>query len=373
MPCAPFGCGSGEGCGRRVWATVAVTGAIAIVVAMVVAVVAGARRTATAPDRYTASVGGNVDGLVEQRSGQPLTDRIAALPGVKQVAAYTFVFGGLESAQHKVPDTLITFAGGRPLTSRVVAGRDPNPNDPHEFVADKSFTKATGARVGDRFAFQSISRAQIASGQGFGGKPEGAAFAATLVGVISSPDEINSDFTVAIFPTALLREDVGFVATVMQVRLRPGFSASDLRRELDTLPNRAALSLEPGVVISGDIRNAVEAQATGLWVLVAVLAVAALVALGPAPDAARAARRSRARRAAVGRLHAPPAGDREPVGRGGAGARRPGGRRRAGRRPIRRVPDRVCARARTARRDRVSTWSRSRAARACSCSVSSSG
>ena len=100
------------------------------------------------------------------------------------------------------------------------------------------------------------------------------------MGVIDSPDEINSDFIVAIFPKALLREDVGFVATVMQVRLRVGFSASDLRRELDTLPNHTALSLDPGVVITGDIRNAVDAQAAGLWVLAAVLALAALVALG---------------------------------------------------------------------------------------------
>src|SRR3954470_5667068 len=215
---------------RHVWATVAVAGAIAIVTAMVVVVVAGARRTSTAPDRYTASVGGNVDGLIQQRSGQPLTDRIAGLPGVKQVGAYTFMFGGLESVQHKVPATLVTFAGERPLTSHLVAGRDLNPSHPHEFVADTSFTKATGARVGDRFAFRSISRAQIASGQGFGAKPQGAAFDATLVGVIDSPDEINSDFTVAIFPKALLHEDVGFVATVMQVRLRPGFSALDLRR-----------------------------------------------------------------------------------------------------------------------------------------------
>ncbi len=265
---------------RRVWATVAVTGAIAIVVAMVIAVGAGARRTASAPDRYTASVGGNVDGLVQQRSGEPLTDRIAALPVVKQVAAYTFVFGGLESEQHKVPESMVTFAGERPLTSRVVAGRDPKPNAPHEFVADTSFTKATGARVGDHFTFGSISRAQIASGQGFGGEPEGATFDATLVGVIKSPDEIDDDFTVAIFPKALLREDVGFVATVMQVRLRPGSSQSDLRRALDTLPNHEALSLDPGVVISAEIRNAVEAQATGLWVLTAVLAVAAIVALG---------------------------------------------------------------------------------------------
>ncbi|MDQ1475257.1 MAG: hypothetical protein QOE62_486, partial [Actinomycetota bacterium] len=265
---------------RRVSATIAVTAAIAIVVAVVVVVVAGARRTATAPDRYTASIGGNVDGLLQQRSGPPLTDRITGLPGVKQIAAYTFVFGALESAQHKVPDSLITFAGVRPLTSRLVAGREPNPNDPHEFVADRSFTKASGASVGDHFAFRSISRAQIASGQGFGGKPKGVAFEATMVGVIASPDEISSDGTVAIFPKSLLREDVGFVATVMQVRLRPGYAASDLRRELDTLPNHVALSLDPGVVISADIRNAVDAQATGLWLLAAVIAVAALVALG---------------------------------------------------------------------------------------------
>ena len=101
-----------------------------------------------------------------------------------------------------------------------------------------------------------------------------------MVGVIASPDEINSDSTVAIFPKSLLGEDIGSVATVMQVRLRPGYTASDLRRELDTLPDHAALSLGPGVIISADIRNAVDAQATGLWLLAAVIGIAALVALG---------------------------------------------------------------------------------------------
>ena len=90
--------------GKHVRSTVAVAGATAIVVAMVVVVVAGARRTATAPDRYTTSVGGNLGGLVQQRSGPPLTDQIAVLPAVKQVSAYTFVFGALESRQRKVPD-----------------------------------------------------------------------------------------------------------------------------------------------------------------------------------------------------------------------------------------------------------------------------
>jgi hypothetical protein len=263
---------------RHVGPSIGIACAVAIVTAMVLAVAGGARRTASAPDRYTASVGGDVDALVEQREGFPQTDAIAALPPVKELSAYTFLFGGFDD--ERVPASFIAFAGTRPLSSRVVEGRDLDPGKPHEFVADKSFTNATGARVGDRFPFRSISRESIGSGEGFGGEPDGAAFDATLVGVLDSPDSINSDFTVGIFPETLLREDIGFAAGVTQVRLKPGASTRDLRRGLDTLPNRTALSLEPGVIIGSDIRHAVDAQTTGLWLLAAVLAVAALVALG---------------------------------------------------------------------------------------------
>ena len=46
-------------------------------------------------------------------------------------------------------------------------------------------------------------------------------------GRIASPDEINSDGTVAIFPTALLREDIGFVAT----ESGPGYTWSENSRQ----------------------------------------------------------------------------------------------------------------------------------------------
>jgi ABC-type lipoprotein release transport system permease subunit len=263
---------------RHVWSTIGIALAIAVVTAIVLAVAGGARRTASAPDRYTASVGGDVDALVEQREGLPQTDAIAALPAVEELSAYTFLFGGFDD--ERIPESFITFAGTRPLSSRVVEGRDLDPSNPHEFVADSAFTDATGARVGDRFPFRSISRKTIESGKGFGGEPDGAAFDATLVGVLDSPDSINSDFTVGIFPAALLREDIGFAAGVIQVRLQPGASTEDLRDELDTLPNRETLSLEPGEIVGSEIRHAVDAQATGLWLLAVVLAVAALVALG---------------------------------------------------------------------------------------------
>jgi hypothetical protein len=162
-----------------------------------------------------------------------------------------------------VPDNVIVFAGVHLLSSRVIAGRDPNPSNPHEFISDLSFTNATGARIGDHFTFRSISRAQVQSGKGFAVEPHGATFDAVLVGIVDWPDRLQNDLTVAIFPKALLREDVGIVATEMQVRLKPGYSSPELRRELDTLPNRALLTLEPGDIISSDIRSAVDAQATG--------------------------------------------------------------------------------------------------------------
>jgi hypothetical protein len=263
---------------RHLWATLGTACVIAVVVAIVLAVAGGARRTGSAPDRYTASVGGNVDAFVEQREGQPRTDAIAALPSVAEASGYTFLFGGFE--EENVPEGFITFAGSRPLSSRVVEGHDLDPADPHGFVADTSFTKATGARVGDHFQFRSISRKSIASGKGFGGEPDGPAFEATLVGVLDSPDSINSDFTVGIFPATLLREEIGTAAGVIQVRLKPGASTQDLRVALDTLPNRESFSVEPGEIIGAEIIHAVDAQTTGLWLLASVLAVAALVALG---------------------------------------------------------------------------------------------
>src|SRR5262249_14136991 len=153
--------------------------------------------------RYTASVGGDVDTSITQREGPPLTGKIAALPAVEDLRASTFVFGGLQPS----PENLIAFAGTRPLSTRIIEGRDLDESNPHEFVADRTFVKATGAHVGEHFAFQSISRETIESGEGFGGKPDGPAFPATLVGILKSPDELNTDGTVAVFPASLLRED----------------------------------------------------------------------------------------------------------------------------------------------------------------------
>ena len=266
---------------RRRWAaSVVVACIVALVGGTVLVLVAAARRTSSAPDRYTESVGGEVGALVEQRSGRPDSDGIAALPSVERIGAYTFVFGGFADTRRKIPENFIVFTGSRPLSSRIIAGRDADPDNPREFVADERFLNAVHASVGDTFQFRSVSREQVESGQGFNVEPRGASFDAVLVGVLDSPDQFASDFTVGIFSKALLEQDVGIAATEMQLRLRDGATLQQLRTELDRLPGGTELSVEPGRVVSEDIRHAVDAQARGLWIMTAVMAVAAMITLG---------------------------------------------------------------------------------------------
>ena len=81
---------------RARWpATVGLILIVTAVSAVVLTFAAGARRTSSAPDRYTAAVGGAFDGLIFQEHGRPRTAEIAALPGASSAASITFVFGAL--------------------------------------------------------------------------------------------------------------------------------------------------------------------------------------------------------------------------------------------------------------------------------------
>jgi hypothetical protein len=246
----------------------------------VFALAAGARRTADAPDAYTAAAGGDVDGTIEQQSGAPRTDEVGALSGVASAQSMTFIFAGVVDSQHEAAIDTLSFAGIQPPSSRLVVGRTTDPANPHEFVADKTFAAAHDAHVGDRFKVISWNQEQADHGQGFGDDPQGPSFEAVLVGIVDASDKLEVDYSIAVFSPALLDLDVGKVATIMSIRLEPGVTLTDLRTELDRLPGGQGLSLEPGRVISADVRNAVDAQALATWLMAAVGAAAAIIALG---------------------------------------------------------------------------------------------
>jgi ABC-type lipoprotein release transport system permease subunit len=242
---------------------------------------AGARRTASAPDAYTAFVGGDHDALLEQHGGLPKTAQVAALPGVESVAAMTFVFAGIDSDREPETES-ITFAGTLPYGSRLVAGRLPDPTRAHEFIADETFAAERDAEVGERFPFVTLTEEQAYRGAFFE-EPRGPSFEGELVGIIRSASVLESEFSIAVFPTALLDEDIPFVATIMSVHLAPGGSVEALRAGLDSLPDGREISVdgvERAPVISSEIRQAVDAQAQGIALMALVAALVAVVALG---------------------------------------------------------------------------------------------
>src|SRR6188768_3740207 len=71
--------------------TIPVVLLVAIAAGAASALAAGSRRTATAPDRYTAVHGGDPTAVLYQPYGPPLTDDVRALPEVEWAEAITFI------------------------------------------------------------------------------------------------------------------------------------------------------------------------------------------------------------------------------------------------------------------------------------------
>ena len=251
---------------------------VAAVTGAVLTLTAGARRTASAPAAFTAFVGGNVDGAIQQPSGRPLTAAVASLPGVTKVSGMSFMFAVPRDAKGQAPENLLVFSGTPPLASRLASGRQAT--NAHEFVADDAFVAQHHAHLGDRYNVISWTQAQADHGEGFQKQPKGSSFTAELVGTLYTAGAFEDNYTVALFPPGLLKDNIGLAATLISVRLEPGVTRQDLRAELDRLPNGAALSLDPGTVISTEVRNGVDAQARGTWLMAIIAAIAAIVTLG---------------------------------------------------------------------------------------------
>lgn len=265
-------------------AALGLTLAVGIVTGVVLALAAGAERTATAPDRYTAASGYGFHGEVQQESGTPRTEEVGALPGVEEIHSATFLFGGLVGSDGaRAPDALL-FAGSYPAVGmQVVEGREPDPARPEEFVATRGFAEAGGVSLGSTFEVLTITQEQAARGgyaAFFEEGPQGPSFPAVLVGVIDGPAQLNDPSAIAVLAPSLLDGDVGVAATLMSVRLSAGTDLADFRLQLDNLPGGDALSLRRAELISTEVRTAVEAQAQGIWLLAAVGALAAVVVLG---------------------------------------------------------------------------------------------
>ena len=267
----------------RLLETMALTAVVAVVTLVVLSVAAGAERTATAPDRFTAANGGDRGVLVFQEGGAPRTAEVGRLPGVSSADSITFLFGALlPKGGSTRPVEASVFAGDGLFVGRQLAdGRMPDPNDPTEFVASRTFTEAAGAEIGDTFQLVTLTQA-TADTEGFEtDDPDGPTQTARLVGIMDGPGSLDDPSPVAMFPVKLLATGpIGTAVTIVHAHFAPGMTSARLRTELDTLPNNEALNIQPAVLVSPAVRNAIRAQARGLWALTLVGALAAIVVVG---------------------------------------------------------------------------------------------
>ncbi len=192
----------------------------------------------------------------------------------------TFVFAAFTDLSGRPAQGVIAFSGARPYASRLVAGRDPRPDHPHEFVANSTFAAKFHVNVGDTLPVVSWTRRQAADGQGYNGSAIGPRFEATLVGIFKTPESLEDIYDVGIFPPALLHEDIGAVSTVMSVRLEPGATLTQIRSELDRLPGGERITVAEGQLVKDTVRSGVNAEARGIWLMAFVAALGAIVALG---------------------------------------------------------------------------------------------
>ena len=256
---------------------------VAVAGGIVLLLVAGAVRTLTAPDRYSASRGGSYDATVEQSGGRPRTSEIATLPAADTVKSATFVFGQLVPTRGRTDgaNTLV-FAGSQSaFGTRLVDGREPDPAAPDEFAATRSFVESNHASLGDHFDLSVIPQGS-ADALGFdAGEQAVRLLRGTLVGVIDGPSELQDGYALAIFPVTLLDAgDVGISATQSVVSLAPGSTVRDLRTQLDDLPDGSQFGIDRGDWVPADVRAAVRGQGLGLAVLAAIAGIATIVVVG---------------------------------------------------------------------------------------------
>ena len=134
---------------RRWLPTLLVAAVIAVISGVVLTLAAGARRTAQAPDAFTAAIGGGPDAAVTQEGGPPRTAEVAALPGVRSIDAFSFAFTELKDRAHPDAESF-GFIGSRRMDTQLVVGRNADPDRPDEFVADRSFVAQHHAHLGER-------------------------------------------------------------------------------------------------------------------------------------------------------------------------------------------------------------------------------
>jgi hypothetical protein len=266
--------------------TLALALLLGFVGSVVLAAAAGARRTATAPDRLVAEVGGGDAHIFDVGTADP--DQVRALPQVENSTAITFMLAdsvplaGLEVVATDDP----VFSG------LIIEGRLPGPEDPLGAVVDQKVARRFGLGAGDELDVVLVTSEQLAA---LDPDTEPVPSATVRVAaVLREPDDIvggraasdeADDADARVYLPESFLERFGHltdvVNTVHYFDLTGGAaSAGEFAAAVRDLPGGDTVQFfnPPGVTRAA--RRSVDAQALGLALFAAALAFVGFLAVG---------------------------------------------------------------------------------------------
>ncbi|MGI9031098.1 MAG: FtsX-like permease family protein [Ilumatobacteraceae bacterium] len=253
-----------------------------LVAGAVLALVAGARRTGSAPDRYTEASGGDPELTLLQPFGPSVAPLIRELPSVGEVRSLTFV-GAFPVIADETEIGPNPFAGDdQALGGRVAEGRFTDPAAPDELTVNQAGGDLLDVEVGDRLPIASYSDEQIADNEFQPGVPtEGPSFEATVVGVVDYPTDFESPAPSRIFSQGVLDTypDVGKVASFMTVRAAPGATAESVLADIRSLGDEVVVFEQESRTVTSATRRAVRLHVVALWAVAGVAAVVAILVI----------------------------------------------------------------------------------------------
>ena len=266
---------------------------IAVAGGVVLAATAGARRTDTAWERLEESTNAS-DAFVFGPQFQLDVDAIAALPEVSEVALGAYVAGDYEGYEALGFSPLVSVDGvwlGRVDRPKVLDGRRPRDDEPHEVAITPPITESTGLGVGDTLTLRAFAPDQIeVIFSGEVPEPAGPTIELDIVGVELNATEgelissARSGNNIHLTPAFWERyaETVG-VGPGMWVQLHRGEAdLASFRARVERISGGAAVSVTSQTDSGARAKRSIHLQAVALGLFAGLAALAALLTVGQA-------------------------------------------------------------------------------------------
>jgi ABC-type lipoprotein release transport system permease subunit len=270
---------------RRRWrAQLVLAALVAVAVAGVAVPLAGARRSASAVDRFAAYA--NAPDV--EVSSYAMSDRVAkqirALPQVEDSANYSIFLSRGRSAYDFVLVACADGAFDRIARPRLLTGRRPHADSIDEIAINESAAKDLHLHVGDTV---DLATTKLQSFLEQKEVTDGPRLHLHVVGVVRLLDQLQATGTYggAMASPAFYRtysDQIARLAPNIQVRLRPGSAVPAYERAVRRVVADGDVTFDDWSVKLDATRQSINVQVAALSVIAAVLALVAMLVVGQA-------------------------------------------------------------------------------------------